>query len=119
MAQKRTERQVNREYRQIYDQLSAPEIAAFERVKEKKRRARQKKRRLKIASIFAVLMLLAYIISPISKVQALNIYQNKVIDTNSIRQQAAIQEGKTLSFFVNKSIKVWISLLGFSSSGDR
>lgn len=102
MEQKRAERRVNREYRKLYDQLSETEIAAFERIKERKRRVKRRKRIAVLTLMLLIVSMIAYFISPFSKIQTVNVYQNKIIDTSSILEDSGVKEGKSISLFTMK-----------------
>lgn len=100
-SKKRAERRVEREYRKIYDQLSEPEIAAFERIKKRKRKVRQRRRIAITSLVVLVVSLIAYFISPFSKVQTVNIYSNQIIDSQTILTDSGIVEGSSFSLFTN------------------
>lgn len=96
---KAAERRVEREYRRIYNEMSEPEVAAFERLKARKKRVRRRKRRLSFMMLLLLLVIVVYFLSPIARVKVVNIYQNKIIDAQSILTESGIQEGKSFTMF--------------------
>jgi len=107
---KKTEGRVKREYSRIYKELNDTEVAAFERVKARKRRKKKRKRRLVLTAICVCMLFTIYLFSPISRVQSVHVYQNKMVDTESILQESRIKEGKSfmvllLDYFIAKNVQ--------------
>jgi cell division septal protein FtsQ len=94
-AKKNTEGKVQREYARIYATLNETEVIAFERVKARKRRKRQLRRRLVLVGIMLLCGVILYGFLPISRVQTVNVYQNKIVDTATILAQSRIKEGES------------------------
>jgi len=110
MANGRTEQRVAREYRKIYDQLSEPEIAAFERIKARKRKVKRRRNIAKIICVVLLILIVVYFISPLSKIQTVNVYQNNIVSSTAILEDSGIKVGKstnlfTVSFLVGQNIR--------------
>lgn len=96
VAERRPDTRVNREYRKIYDQLDSKEITAFEKIKLRKKRKRQMRRRMQMAAFFAVCIFVIYLFTPFSKVQSINVYGNKIVNSSSIIEMSKIEATKSI-----------------------
>ncbi|MGL5043160.1 MAG: cell division protein FtsQ/DivIB [Culicoidibacterales bacterium] len=97
--EKRQNRRVEKEFKQIYDQLDSKEIMAFEKIKLRKRRRKRFIRRMQLAVVLICILFISYLISPLSKIRSLNIYDNKIISSASIIEASGVVPNSSLKLF--------------------
>ncbi|GBU10603.1 hypothetical protein AwErysi_02190 [Erysipelotrichaceae bacterium] len=103
-------RHMANQYKEIYDQLDSKQITAFERIRERKRKVRRRKKLLKFCGIFLSLLIFIYFLTPFSKVSYVNISGNVNIPSGDVLEKININEKKSLQilnlpFFVNKRLE--------------
>lgn len=102
MDEKRVQRRVQKEYREIYDQHDKKHITAFERQRKRKSRKKARRRRILALSIIFILINVIIYFAPFSKVTMINVHGNKVLTEAAVISESGVEVDKSSFYYLFK-----------------